>query len=153
MKSKLKVIVSILSLSLLVFASAVYASSLDKVQIIKISSRDQQAIIKTEEGKMRVVKEGEVILDDKEVQGAKSKVQPDKAKIVEITTGRIVLEETTKDGPETIIMRLEEKKEEGKEKEAQGSKGKVRAEDKKAQNAKFGVKSKNPENAGAKSKV
>jgi Tfp pilus assembly protein PilP len=137
MKDTLKIFFSVLSLSLFVFASAVCASSLDNVQIIKISSRDQQAIIKMEDGKMRVVKVGEIILDNNEIQGAelgvqskdkevqsselkvpskdkdvqssKFKRQSNKAKIVEITSGRIVLEEVTKDGPETIVMRQEKK--------------------------------------------
>ncbi|MRS03704.1 hypothetical protein EG832_10875 [bacterium] len=39
-----------------------YADSLDKIQIIKVSARDRQAIVKMDDGKMRIVKAGEEIM-------------------------------------------------------------------------------------------
>jgi len=61
MKSKLKLIIGVLSLLLFVFASAVFADSMDKMQIIKISPKDKQAIVKMNDGRLKIIKVGEEI--------------------------------------------------------------------------------------------
>ncbi|MRR16956.1 MAG: hypothetical protein EG826_10915 [Deltaproteobacteria bacterium] len=147
--------------------SVSYADSLDKIQIIKISARDKQAIVKMDDGKLRIVKVGEEIMitpdemtvSDNSVQSpepanvleksdtgarraaGRREVRKEKdarqdrrtgpvttenriarkATVTEVAPGRIVLIAKTKTGPETIIVRLEEK---GKtsESEIQGSK-------------------------------
>lgn len=74
-------------------AGNVFAAPLDKVQFIKISPQDSKAVIKSSDGKLRVVKPGDAI----------SEVTT----VTEIAPGRVVLEEKTDKGPETIIIRIE----------------------------------------------
>lgn len=87
-----------LSFIALLFATTIlqnnaFAAVLDKIQFIKISPNDAKAVIKTADGKLQVIKPGDVIGESVTVK--------------EIATGRIVLEEKTARGVETIIMRLE----------------------------------------------
>jgi len=70
----------------------VSAAPLDKVQFIKIAPRDQKAVIKTADGKLQVIKPSDLIGDTVTVK--------------EIATGRIVLEEKTDKGLETVIVRM-----------------------------------------------
>ena len=164
MRISLKAIISSLSLLLIAFTlvSPVFADLLDKIQIIKISARDKQAIVRMDDGKMRILKVGEEIVirpgeesvasekdtkqnpadrqmmakerkasgADKEARtgltpgetkserekiggpenrpvSAKNDIATGrKATVEEIAAGRIVLEEKTKSGLETIILRL-----------------------------------------------
>ncbi len=175
----------VVSLNLLLFAlasaPAVCADSLDRIQIIKISARDKQAIVKMDDGKMRIIKVGEDIAvqpDDQAVPDAKDQKQspaekqtPEKdqkaavntkeskarlkagktkadqektvkaedraagvkkeaaagrkATVTEISAGLIVLEEKTKSGPETIILRLEQKEEKTAKNTLQKDRGQV----------------------------
>ena len=147
----LAIMISFLTMS----TSVSHADSLDKIQIIKISARDKQAIVRMDDGKMRIVRVGEEITikpdevtvsdnkfqspdpanaakeskadarrisgqsKDKKGKGVKEDCQPGpskkestigrKATVTEIAFDRIVLEEKTKSGPETIILRSEEK--------------------------------------------
>jgi hypothetical protein len=167
MNKKLLFSLGIMILFLTMNTSVSHADSLDKIQIIRISARDKQAIVKMDDGKMRIVKVGEEITikpdevtvsdnkvqspdpvnaeteskadarrisgqsKDKKGKGIKQDRRPGpskkestidrKAAVTEIASGRIVLEEKTKSGPETIILRSEEK---GKTSESkiQGSK-------------------------------
>lgn len=73
-------------------ASTAFAAPLDKVQFIKIAPKDEKAVIKAADGKLQVIKPGDVIGEGVTVK--------------EIATGRIVLEEKTDKGPETIIVRM-----------------------------------------------
>jgi len=68
-------------------------SSLDKVQFIKIAPQDAKAVIKGADGKLRIIKPGDVI------EGT--------TKVVGVASGRIVLEEKTDKGMETVIVRIE----------------------------------------------
>ncbi len=70
--------------------------SVDTIQLVKISAPDQRAVVKTPGGKMQVIKIGDTIGEN--------------ARVVEITGGRIVLENSTPGGPETVIIRLEKGK-------------------------------------------
>lgn len=73
-------------------ASTALAAPLDKIQFIKIAPKDEKAVIKGADGKLQVIKPGDVIGETVTVK--------------EIATGRIVLEEKTNKGPETIIVRM-----------------------------------------------
>ena len=70
-----------------------FATSLDSVQFIKISSQDSKAVIKGPDGKLAVIKPGDAI--------------GDRVTVKEIAPGRIVLEEKTDKGPETVIVLFE----------------------------------------------
>ena len=69
------------------------AGTLDKVQFIKISAQDSKAVIRSADGKMMVIKQGDTVVEDITVK--------------EIIPGRIILEEKTAKGPETIIVRMD----------------------------------------------
>lgn len=75
------------------FATIVFAATLDKIQFIKIAPQDAKAVIKADDGKLKVIKPGDVIGDAVTVK--------------EIVSGRIVLEEKTDQGTETVIVRME----------------------------------------------
>lgn len=67
------------SLSLSVYSLA-GATSLDKIQFIKISPQGAKAVVKKVDGKLLVIKQGDVVDEGVTVK--------------EIVTGRVVLEET-----------------------------------------------------------
>lgn len=69
------------------------AGSLEKVQFIKIAPQDAKAVIKAADGKLQVIKPGDDIGENVTVK--------------EIAANRIVLEEKTDNGPETVIVRME----------------------------------------------
>jgi len=77
---------------LLLLADNVFAGSLDKVQFIKIAPKDEKAVIKAADGKLVVIKPGDAVGENVTVK--------------EIATGRIVLEEKTDKGFETVIIRM-----------------------------------------------
>lgn len=74
-------------------ASLASAAPLDKIQFIKIAPQDEKAVIKAADGKLQVIKPGDVIGDAVTVK--------------EIATGRVVLEEKSDRGPETVIVRID----------------------------------------------
>lgn len=85
---------AIVTLMLILFTTgSSLAGPLDKVQFIKITPQDAKAVIKTADGKLQVIKPRDVIGETVTVK--------------EIAPNRIVLEEKTDKGPETIIVRLE----------------------------------------------
>jgi hypothetical protein len=69
------------------------AGHIDKVRFIKIAPKDEKAVIMGEGGKLRVIRPGDLIGDSVTVR--------------EIAPGRIVLEEKSAKGPETVIVRVE----------------------------------------------
>jgi Tfp pilus assembly protein PilP len=69
------------------------AQSVDTIQVLRISGQDERAVIKTPDGTMQIVKVGDPIGDH--------------AKVVEIVTGRVVIEEKKGKESEKIIIRLE----------------------------------------------
>jgi hypothetical protein len=73
--------------------------SVDSLQILRISGQNQRAVVKTPEGTMAVLKQGDVLQD------GQAQSLPE-LRVVEITRGRIVLEEKTDSGIEKIIIRL-----------------------------------------------
>ena len=86
-------LVSVIGLSLTI--GHVSALANDTIPLLKISAQDQRAIIKTSDGKMQIIKPGDMVGDDK---------------VVEITAGRVVFEEKTGSDTETFIIRLEDGK-------------------------------------------
>ncbi len=72
------------------------ADSADSIQVLKISPQEERAVIKTPDRKMHMIKVGDSIGDT--------------GKIIEITNGRVVMEEKTGNGIETVIFRLEDGK-------------------------------------------
>lgn len=83
-----------LHLSLLVLCSLAYADIIDSIHLLKISPQDERAVVKMEDGVMKIIKPGDPI--------GKS------GKVIEIASGRVVIEEQTERGKETVIIRLEE---------------------------------------------
>lgn len=69
------------------------AGPLDKVRFIKISAQDAKAVVRSADGKMTVIKPGDTVVENITVK--------------EIIPGRIILEEKTARGPETIIVRMD----------------------------------------------
>lgn len=65
----------------------------DDMQVIKISPQDEWAIVKTKAGEKMVIKAGGPVGDNGEV--------------IEITEGRVVIEQRTERNIETIIIRDE----------------------------------------------
>ncbi len=110
----------------LLFANPVFAQD---IQVLKISAEDETATVRTADGKTRMIKTGDVISKDEfRVQGSEPekqsaeykiqsagsnkessefKVQSAGLRVTEISEGRIVLEERTNKGIETVIMRVE----------------------------------------------
>lgn len=86
-------VVTPLFASALLITTTAFAVPLDKIQFIKISAQDSKAVIRTIEGKMRVVKPGDSIAENTTIK--------------EIIPGRIILEEKTERGIETVIVRME----------------------------------------------
>lgn len=68
----------------------------ETIQVIKISSQDERAIIKTPDGKMQIIKPGDSL-------GANGKV-------TEIAADRIVIEEKKGSETEKVIIRLSDEK-------------------------------------------
>ena len=71
---------------MLITSSIVFAESIDNIQLLKISPQDERAVIKTAKGMMAIIKMGDTIGENE--------------KVVEITTGRLVIEEQTERGRE-----------------------------------------------------
>jgi hypothetical protein len=78
---------------MLLSSPSLYATSLDHITILKISSIDQSAVIRGPGAKIRLIKPGDRIGENSQV--------------LEIDEGRIVLEENTAQGKETVIIYLE----------------------------------------------
>ncbi|HEY6011348.1 MAG TPA: hypothetical protein VIX18_07765 [Nitrospirota bacterium] len=66
--------------------------SVDTIQVIKIAAQDERAVIKAPDGKMQVIKVGDLI--------------GDQGKVLEITGNRIVIEEKNNRETEKVIIRL-----------------------------------------------
>lgn len=70
----------------------VLAAELEKYRFLKLAPQEQKAVVKTPDGKLQLVGVGDAIAS---------------AKVTEIAEGRVVLEEQTVQGLETIIFRLD----------------------------------------------
>ena len=87
--------------------------SVDDIKVIKISARDKRAVIKTSERNLQVIKVGDIIrvassgLRVTGEQATEGEIAGSGLRVVEITRGRIVMEEMTDRGTETVIIRVE----------------------------------------------
>jgi hypothetical protein len=70
-----------------------FAAHGETLHVLKISPQDQRAVIRQADGKMQIVKVGDAV-------GATGK-------IIEISEGRVVIEEVSNNETERIIIRLE----------------------------------------------
>jgi len=86
-------VVTLLFAAVLLLATTAFAAPLDKVQFIKSSPQESRAVIRTADGKMQVIKPGDTVVENITVK--------------EIIPGRIILEEKTDRGMETIIVRMD----------------------------------------------
>lgn len=84
--------VSLVTAALISLGIAAGAAPLDKVQFIKVSAQEGKAVIRTADGKMVVVKAGDSIAENISVK--------------EIIPDRLILDEKTSNGHETIVVRL-----------------------------------------------
>ena len=94
--NKIRLLVSILGiLFLAVLVSEIRAQeiSIESIQILRILDQEEKAMIKLSDGRIHILKVGDAV-------GKKGKVN-------EIVEGRIVIEERTEKGPETVIIRFE----------------------------------------------
>ena len=72
---------------------AACAASLDNFQFLKIAPQDKRAVVKGPDGKLQIIKPGDVLAGN--------------ATVKEIAAGRVVLEEKTDKGLVTVIVRVE----------------------------------------------
>lgn len=79
----------VLSISAEVFA----VDTVPTIRLLKMSPQDERAIVKMEDGSMKIIKPGDAIGNN--------------GKVIEITSGSVVIEEQTEHGKETVIIRLE----------------------------------------------
>lgn len=88
------ILLMILVAAMFLLVSVTYADFYDSIHLLKISPQDERAVVKMEDGSTRIIKLGDVIGKN--------------GKIIEITAGRVVIEEQTERGIETVIIRLED---------------------------------------------
>jgi len=86
-------VVALLCTSALMLATIAFAAPLDKIRFIKISPQESKAVIRTADGKLQVIKPGDSVVENVTVK--------------EIVPGRIMLEEKTDRGLETVIVRMD----------------------------------------------
>jgi Tfp pilus assembly protein PilP len=67
--------------------------TIDTIQVLKVAGQDGRAVIKTPDGKMRIIKVGDPIGDH--------------AKVTEITADRVIIEETKGKEAEKVLFRFE----------------------------------------------
>jgi hypothetical protein len=67
----------------------------DLIQVIRILPREEKALVKTSDGKLQIIKSGDVIGENN--------------RVTEIAEARVVIEERTATGIETVIIRVEDK--------------------------------------------
>lgn len=122
-KTKLTILVIAISIFLIPWEKErAGASEIDSIQVLRIMPQEETAIIQAPDGKRQLIKVGDVISDviskdefrvqspEAEIQSSKYKVQSAGLRVVEIAEGRIVFEERTNKGLETVIIRVEDGK-------------------------------------------
>jgi hypothetical protein len=67
--------------------------TVESIQILRILDQEEKAMIKLPEGRTHILKVGDSVGKN--------------GKVIEIVEGRIVIEEKTEKGPETVIIRFE----------------------------------------------
>jgi hypothetical protein len=97
----------------IVCSSPVFAYSVQGIQILKISPQDERAVIKTADGKTKIIMPGEIINSGQQSVASFQQKQDSKKHIftvIEIAEGRVVLEERQGNDKETVIIRLKDGK-------------------------------------------
>lgn len=119
--------ISVMICGLMLLRSSAFADGTEDIRILKISPQDERAVIKMPDGKVKIIKAGDVISSNqrsavsgqekttssqRSANSSQQKQQKDNATvtIMEIADGRIVLEEKKGDETETIIIRMEDGK-------------------------------------------
>jgi hypothetical protein len=103
MKIKLSILIVALLLPSLASSEDTAKTKTIGPQVLKIDGKDERAVIKTLDGKMQVIKPGDVL----RVTGSASKKDEKSLRVVEIAEGRVVLQEKNGNATETVIIRLE----------------------------------------------
>jgi len=88
--------ISILAILILTVSAAEIKAqeiTVESIHILRIIEQEERAMIKLADGRMHILKVGDSI--------------GERGKVVEIVEGRIVIEERTDKGSETVIIRLE----------------------------------------------
>ena len=91
--------ISILAILILVVSVAEIKAqeiTVESIHILRIIEQEERAMIKLADGRMHILKVGDLVGKN--------------GKVTEIVEGRIVIEERTEKGPETVIIRLEDGK-------------------------------------------
>jgi hypothetical protein len=97
-------IVAILTLAVSVGEIKAQGITAESIQVVRIMERDERAVITTPGGNMQLIKVGDLIgQSDLRVPGSGLRV-------IEIAEGRIVFEENTDKGLETVIVRFEDER-------------------------------------------
>ena len=78
--------------------------TVESMQVVRILDQEEKAMIKLPDGKMHILKVGDDLTKDP------LRVTGSGLRVVEITEGRIVIEERTEKGPEKVIIRFEKGK-------------------------------------------
>lgn len=89
-----KICISTIILLMMLSAQTLVALSAQSIRVVKISPKDETAVIKIEKNPLKLIKVGDSINKN--------------LKVVEISEGRIVLEEVRDMGRETIIIRVKD---------------------------------------------
>jgi len=102
MKTRILVLIALIILPAVAFG-AEYAkiSSVDSIQVIKIAPQDKRAIIKAQDGQMRIIQAGETLQAENKAQLIPG------LRVDEISTGRIVIIENKDNKVVTDIVRFE----------------------------------------------
>jgi len=90
----------------------------ENIEFLKIFVQEEKAVIRTPDGNMQVIKVGDVMgkgelrVPGSELRGTGSGLPGKRSelRVIEITDGRVVFEENTDRGLETIIVRFEDER-------------------------------------------
>jgi len=86
-------ILAILILAVLLGEIKAQEITVESIHILRIIEQEEKAMIKLPDGRMHILKVGDLAGKN--------------GKVIEIVEGRIVIEEKTEKGPETVIIRFE----------------------------------------------
>ena len=83
----------------------------ENIEFLKLFAQEEKAVIRTPDGNMQLIKVGDVIgKGESRVAGSKLRGTGSGLRVIEITDGRIVFEENTDKGLETVIVRFEDER-------------------------------------------
>jgi hypothetical protein len=101
---KVKFVFSVLTIVVLLATSArglAQQITIESIQVVRILDQEEKAMIKLPDGKMHILKVGDDLTKDP------LRVTGSGLRVVEITEGRIVIEEKTERGLEKVIITVE----------------------------------------------